>query len=539
LPLTSRLERYQSLRFRLDPTSDWDEELIAGIAETGSVELLDFKGHYEGSIMEQPPEPEPDLYRRVVAAVDGVDDVWFEDPRLTPEIDKLLAPYRSRITWDANSRSAADIEALPFPPRLLDASDYVEAKGIGGYGGGMYELGPGRGQIQYLASLFHPDAPNDTSPTAFSAPTCPKGCLTGTSANRVPLGRLGWATSARCLAHNKPVRLWFDMTAPAHPLVFRPVLARLREQGHDVVVTARDYAQTLGLLERLGIEHVALGRHGGASRVRKLTALVGRTSRMRRFGGRNGGFDLAIGHGSNDLALAAAQLRIPAVNTFDYEFAVQQHHIGCRLARRVMVPEAIPPDRLERFGVRDGKLARYPGLKEEYYLADFSADEGVLDALDVDRGRFIVVIRPPPDVSLYHRKSNPLFVKVLEELGRREDVHAVVVPRTQAQREQVLARMLPSIIVPSGAIDAQSLIALADLVISAGGTMNREAVALGTPVYTTYGGRLGGVDEWLIRQGRLRPLTDPRAIDLVKRRTGSDVNRRDCGLLVDLILGAA
>ncbi len=328
------------------------------------------------------------------------------------------------------------------------------------------------------------------------------------------------------------------MTAPAHPLVFRPVLTRLREAGHDVVVTARDYAQTLALLERLGIEHVALGHHGGASRARKLAALISRTARMSRFGAR-GHFDLAVAHGSNDLALAAARLRIPAVNTFDYEFAVAQHHIGCRLAKRVIVPEAIPPDRLRRYGVSDGRLARYPGLKEEYYLSDFEPDPAVLDGLGVDRSRVVVVMRPPPDVSLYHRKSNPLFPKTLEELGRREDVHAVVVPRTQAQREQVLARMLPSVIVPDRAIDAQSLIALADLVVSAGGTMNREAVALGTPVYTTYGGRLGGVDEWLIREGRLRPLTDPRAMEVVKRTAERPPLRRDPDVLMDLILGAA
>src|SRR5919107_5779802 len=118
------------------------------------------------------------------------------------------------------------------------------------------------------------------------------------------------------------------------------------------------------------------------------------------------GFDLAAAHGSNDLALAAAALRIPAVNTFDYEWATYQHHIGCRLARRVMVPEAIPPERLERYGVGPAKLRRYPGLKEEYYLADFTPDDTVLDALGVDRERIVVVVRPPPDVSLYHRRAN-------------------------------------------------------------------------------------------------------------------------------------
>ena len=331
------------------------------------------------------------------------------------------------------------------------------------------------------------------------------------------------------------MRLWFDMTAPAHPVVFRPVIERLRQQGHDVVVTARDYAQTLELLRRDGIEHIAVGRHGGASRVQKIMQLLRRTTAMRGIGKQ--GFDLAVAHGSNDLALAAASLRIPAVNTFDYEFAVQQHHIGCRLAKRVMTPDAIPPERLARYGAKDDKLVQYPGLKEEYYLSDFEPDEGVLAELGVDPERVIVILRPPPDVSLYHRKSNRLFPAVLAEVGRREDVHAVVVPRTPAQREFVKSLEFPSLIVPDRAVDAQSLIALADLVVSAGGTMNREAVALGTPVYTIYGGRLGGVDEALIRENRLRPLTDPRALELVKHREQRVRERRDPQILVDMILG--
>jgi predicted glycosyltransferase len=151
----------------------------------------------------------------------------------------------------------------------------------------------------------------------------------------------------------------------------------------------------------------------------------------------------------------------------------------------------------------------------------------------------LVVLRPPPDVSLYHRHSNPLFPQTLEHLGRAEDVHAFVIPRTDEQRDYVKSLDLPSVIVPERAVDAQSLIAFADLVVSAGGTMNREAAALGVPVYTTYGGRLGGVDEQLIREGRLRPLTDPRALDLHKRERGEAARvRRDPQLLLDLLLSA-
>ncbi|MFL5823921.1 MAG: DUF354 domain-containing protein [Solirubrobacteraceae bacterium] len=332
------------------------------------------------------------------------------------------------------------------------------------------------------------------------------------------------------------MNIWFDMTASAHPVVFRPVIKRLREQGHDVEITARDYAQTLGLLKLHGLDAVVIGRHAGASRVRKATALMSRTRKLHSWA--RGRFDLGVAHGSNDLALAAAWARIPAVNMFDYEFAIQQHNIGCRLARRVITPDAIPPSRLTRFGVTDEKLVQYPGLKEEYYLADFEPDAGILQRLGVDARSVVVVVRPPPDVSLYHRKSNPLFPSVLRYLGDRDDVQAVVLPRTEAQREHVVGLALPSVIVPDGAVDAQSLIAASDVVVSAGGSMNREGVALGVPVYTTYGGRLGGVDESLIRSGRLRPLTDPRALELQKRTGVLDWPRRDPGLLVDMILGA-
>jgi len=326
------------------------------------------------------------------------------------------------------------------------------------------------------------------------------------------------------------------MTAPAHVLVFRPIIERLRRQGHEVEITARDYAQTLELLELHGIDHTHFGRHGGATRAKKVAALVSRTRAMRRFG-KGKHFDLALAHGSNDLALAASSLRIPAADMFDYEFATAQHNVGCRLARRVVTPDSIPPDRLERYGAGPDKLVQYPGLKEEYYLADFEPNESVMDELGVNRERVTVVVRPPPDVSLYHRKSNKLFPAVLDRLGRDDDVHAIVLPRTQEQRMYVKALGLPSVIVPDHAVDAQSLIALADLVVSAGGTMNREAVALGTPVYTTYGGRLGGVDEWLIREGRLRPLTNARAIELQKRGTDGARTRRDPAILVNILLG--
>jgi predicted glycosyltransferase len=334
------------------------------------------------------------------------------------------------------------------------------------------------------------------------------------------------------------VRVWIDMTASAHVLVFRPLIELLRQRGDEVEVTAREYAQTLELLELHGIEARVLGRHGGRSRLGKARALVSRLGALRRWA-RGRGFDVALAHGSHELTMTARRLGIPSSTTFDYEFAWLQHQLGCRAATRVVVPDAIPAERLARYGARPPKLLRYPGLKEEYYLADFEPDPAALDEYGLDPARILVVLRPPPDVSLYHRHSNPLFPQTLAFLGAREDLHAVVLPRTPEQRDYVRGLELPSVLVPDRAVDAQSLIALADLVVSAGGTMNREAAALGVPVYTTYGGRLGGVDEQLIRDGRLVPLTDPRALELRKRGPDTATRvRRDPAVLLTLLLEA-
>jgi uncharacterized protein len=333
------------------------------------------------------------------------------------------------------------------------------------------------------------------------------------------------------------VRIWIDITAPAHVLVFRPLIDILRERGDEVEVTAREYAQTVQLLEQHGIQAELIGGHGGRSRVRKLTTMVTRLAGLRRWA-RGKSFDAALAHGSHHLTLTARALGIPSSTTFDYEYATVQHQLGCRAARLVVVPEAIPPERLERYGVRPPKLRRYPGLKEEYYLSDLEPDRRVLEqlGLEAEGDRALVVVRTPPDIALYHRSSNELFPRMLQSLGTKDDVRVVVLPRTHEQRDFVRGLALPSVVVPDEAVDAQSLVALSDLVVSAGGTMNREAAALGVPVYTTFSGRLGGVDEALIREGRLRQLTEPSKLPLVKRHDDAGRVRRDPVELLDLLL---
>jgi predicted glycosyltransferase len=345
------------------------------------------------------------------------------------------------------------------------------------------------------------------------------------------------------------MRVWIDLTNSPHVLVMRPVVQLLERDGHEVSVTARDFAQTLGLLRRLEMAYTAIGHHRGERLAAKAVGLAERSAALTRWARRHGPFDVALGHGSNDVSVASALLRIPSATMFDYEWAAVQHHVNCRLARAVVVPAAIPAQRLDRYGAK-GKVRPYEGLKEEYYLADFEPDAAVLEELELDGERPIAVVRTPPEVSLYHRFENDLFAGVLERM--RQDaalprgVQPVLLPRTEAQREQL--RGVRGFKVPEQALDAQSLIAHADVVISAGGTMNREAVALGTPVYTTFEGRPGAVDERLIAEGRLRRLRDPAELDLRKRTPGQGQDerqgqgerrvRRDPRLLVELLLSA-
>jgi predicted glycosyltransferase len=334
------------------------------------------------------------------------------------------------------------------------------------------------------------------------------------------------------------MRVWIDLTNSPHVLVMRPVIERLRTAGHEVEVTARDFAQTLELCGRLGIEHTAIGHHRGGRLGAKATGLVSRTAALARWARRRRRFDIALGHGSNDVTLAAALLRIPSSTMFDYEWATVQHNVNCRLAAAVVVPEAIPPERLDRYGAA-GKLRRYEGLKEEYYLSDFEPDPAVPAELGLDVSRPIVVVRTPPELALYHRFSGDVFGAVIERLriaAERDGLQTVALPRVATQRAQLAA--IPGFVVPERAIDAQSLISAAELVISAGGTMNREAVSLGVPVYTTFQGRLGAVDERLIAAGRLRMLEDADALELPGAAGGARAPRvrRDPAALVDLLL---
>jgi predicted glycosyltransferase len=334
------------------------------------------------------------------------------------------------------------------------------------------------------------------------------------------------------------MRVWVDFTNTAHVLVLRPLVEALEADGHEVALTARPLSHTVELLEDWGRPFTVIGRHGGSRRLGKALAAGERVARMVAFG-RGRGFDAALGHASVDLPPAARALRIPNTTMFDYEWAVAQHSVICRLANRVLVPDAIPLERLARYGARPPKLVRYPGLKEEYYLADWEPDEGVLPELGIDPGSILAVVRTAPSYALYLGGSeNPILPRVLERVADDPRVQTVVLARTAAQRQSIRDLHLPRVVVPDRAVDGRSLVAFADLLVSAGGTMNREAAVLGTPVWSVFEGRPGAVDELLVREGRLRLLHDPAEIELAKKPEGAwrDRVRRDPRDLLRLAL---
>ena len=302
-------------------------------------------------------------------------------------------------------------------------------------------------------------------------------------------------------------RVWVDLTNPAHVIVLRPLVQLLEAGGHEVTLTARPLSHTTELLDAWGHPYTAIGHHGGASRVGKALAAGSRTAQAFAFA-RGKRFDYGLAHGSTDLPPVGRLLRIPNTTMFDYEWARLQHEFNCRLATRVLVPDAIPAERLEPYGARPPKLVQYPGLKEEYYLGDFKPDESVLGELGLDPSRVIAVVRTAPSYALYLGGSeNELLPRVLRRL-LGEEAQVVVLARTDDQR-RALRELEGSLIVPEHAVDGRSLAALADLVVSAGGTMIREAAVLGTPVWSIFEGRLGAVDELLIAEGRVHFLRDP------------------------------
>jgi uncharacterized protein len=313
------------------------------------------------------------------------------------------------------------------------------------------------------------------------------------------------------------LRVWIDLANSPHVLFFAPLVREFERRGVEVTCTARDFAQTLGLARMHGLRVESIGRHGGRSALGKAREIVARAAALRRFA-RAARPEIAVSHNSYAQAVAARSLGIPFVTLMDYEHT-PANHLSFRMASRILLPGVVPDRSVARYGASSRKVKRYAGFKEQVYLEDFVPEAGVVERLlgdDVARRSVVAVARPPADFAIYHRFENPLFDRWLDRVGRDPGVRIVLLPRTAEQRERAVRLGLPSVVVPDREVDGPSLIHHADLVVSAGGTMNREAAVLGVPAYSLFAGRKAAVDAALEALGRLVFVGDAERLGSIR-----------------------
>ena len=327
------------------------------------------------------------------------------------------------------------------------------------------------------------------------------------------------------------MRIWIDLANSPHVPFFRALIPEFVERGHQVEITARDFAQTVELATQAGMMPHVIGGHGGGRLTAKAGNLIGRAAALRKWA-RDRGFDLAVSHNSYAQISAAAALGIKTVTLMDYEHQ-PANHLAFRLASRVIVPRAFPAKELRKYGASTRKVRRYDGTKEDTYLADFTPDPRFPEALrklGVASEEVLVVARPPAREALYHRFENELFDELIFHLSSRPDVKIILLPRSDAQRATYESRKFSNVIMPREALDGANLIAAADFVASAGGTMNREAATLGVPAASVYAGKWAAIDEELVREGRLQRLAAREDIDslsIAKKKRIDPRNARD------------
>ena len=335
------------------------------------------------------------------------------------------------------------------------------------------------------------------------------------------------------------MNVWLDFSNSPHPLLFAPVARRLQEAGHEVVLTARDNAQTVELARERWPAVEVIGGASPRSRSSKVATIYERVVELRRWAARIRP-DVALSHNSYAQIAAARSLQIPAVTAMDFEHQ-PANHVAFRLATTVLVPEMLPVRAIRRQGAVPAKVVRYPGLKEELYVGDFEPDAEILAKLGIDpRPRILAVLRTPPTRAVYHSSSNPLFEASLRSLCVQPGVVCVVLTRHPEQIAAIDGLGLDNCIVPRTAIDSRSLMYAADVMIGAGGTMTREATLMGIPTWTLFAGKTPAVDQWLERQGMLRRLTQAEQLDglrprLTRPRTPEELRERG-KLLADVLV---
>lgn len=300
--------------------------------------------------------------------------------------------------------------------------------------------------------------------------------------------------------------IWIDLENSPHVVFFKPIIEELRKRAYKVVVTARDCFQVCGLADRVGLPYKRIGRHYGKSKTLKVTGLFIRCLKLLPFALMNKP-TLALSHGSRSQLLLSKTLGITSIIIGDYEHT--QHLTGL-YPTWTIAPELIPDNVIKQ---KKDRVFRYPGIKEDVYVPGFKPDPTLFNELGINRKDLLATIRPPATEAHYHNpESENLFRAAVEHLGQRQDMQMVLLPRNSRQ-EAVIRKQWPGmcnsgkILIPDHVVDGLNLIWYSDLVISGGGTMNREAAALGVPVYSIFRGRIGAVDSYLSDKGRLTLLS--------------------------------
>ncbi len=311
------------------------------------------------------------------------------------------------------------------------------------------------------------------------------------------------------------MKIWIDIVNSPHVLFFRPIIEELNSRGNLVSITAREYAQTTGLLDEFSMPYTLIGAHAGAKITKKIIDVFKRGTQLKTYA-KNREFDLALTFNSPSLALAAKILRIPSMVFMDYEYQ-PLNHLTFRLCDKVVTPAVFPDDALSKYGASH-KVIKYDGLKEQVYLSDFEPQHNVLDHLDIDSEKIIVIARPPATMALYHQFENAFFYEIVKYLIKKKDVVVIALPRSGAQRETLKSLESSRLVIPEKAVDGRSLVYYSDIVLSAGGTMNREAAVLGVPAYTAFIGKIGAVDKYLINLGRIKLIKNFEDIEKIPLR---------------------
>ena len=336
-------------------------------------------------------------------------------------------------------------------------------------------------------------------------------------------------------SHKK--KIWIDLDNSPHVPFFKPIIHELKERGYDITITARDCFQVCGLADLMKVDYRKIGKHYGKNTLLKVAGLLIRSCQLAS-PVRKEKPDISLSHGSRSQILLSSILRIPSIVIADYEFTQK-----IAQPSYIMVPELIPDSALSSYS---GSILKYPGIKEDVYVPSFKPDPGILNELGIRKDDIVVTIRPPATEAHYHNpESEKLFFAVVDLLGHNPDTQIVILPRNEKKQTALIKSTWPKwcaskkILIPEHAVDGLDLIWFSDFVVSGGGTMNREAAALGVPVYSIFKGKIGAVDHYLSNNGRLTLLESTEdvktKVKIVRRDKSDNLEQHDRNALNTIV----